>query len=62
MIFAAVVLAVQQSQRKAADLTEEKRQTGGNLLLNANSAELSEVVGSKRKEHRQNNFRTGDYC
>src|SRR5580704_17911670 len=34
---------------KAADLTEEARQTGGDLLLNANPAALSEVVGSNEK-------------
>jgi hypothetical protein len=49
VIFAALVLAVQDSQPKATDLTKEARQTGGNLLLNANSAELSEVVGSNGK-------------
>ena len=49
VIFAALVLALQERHPKAADLTKEARQTGGNLLLNANSAELSKVVGSNGK-------------
>jgi hypothetical protein len=36
VIFAALVLALQERHPKAADLTKEARQTGGNLLLNAN--------------------------
>ena len=51
MVFAALVFAVlvQERHPKAADLTEEARQTGGDLLLNANPAALSEVVGSNEK-------------
>ena len=51
MVFAALVFAVlvQEPHPKAADLTEEARQTGGNLLLNSNPASLSEVVGSNEK-------------
>jgi hypothetical protein len=51
MVFAALVLAVlvQERHPKADDLTEEARQVGGDLLLNANPAALSEVVGSNGK-------------
>ena len=51
MVFAALVFAVlvQEPHPNAAGLTEEARQTGGNLLLNSNPAALSEVVGSNEK-------------
>jgi hypothetical protein len=54
VIFAALVLAVQELRPRADDLTEEATQTRGDLLLNANllnanPAALSEVVGSNGK-------------
>ena len=49
MVFAALVFAVlvQEPPPKAVDLTEEARQTGGDLLVNATS--LSKVVGLNGK-------------
>ena len=49
VIFAALVLAVQERHPMAANLGEEARQTSGELLLNASPAALSEVVGSSGK-------------
>ena len=49
VIFAALVLALLECHPKADDLTKEARQTTGDLLLNANPAALSEVVGSNEK-------------
>jgi hypothetical protein len=49
VIFAALVLAVQERHPMAANRGEEARQTSGELLLNASPAALSEVVGSNVK-------------
>ena len=49
VIFAALVLAVQERHQKAVDRTEEARQTRGYLLPNANPATLSKDVGSNEK-------------
>ena len=49
VIFAALVLAVQERHPMAANLGEEARQTSGEFLLNASPAALSEVVGSSGK-------------
>jgi hypothetical protein len=49
VIFAALVLAVQERHPMAANLGEEARQTSGELLQNASRAALSEVVGSSGK-------------
>ena len=49
VIFAALVLALLECQPKADDLTKEARQTSGSLLLNANPATPSNVVGSIEK-------------
>jgi cytoskeletal protein RodZ len=49
LIFAALVLAVQERHPMAANLAEEARQTSGELLPNASTAALSEVVGSSGK-------------
>ena len=49
VIFAALALVFQECHSEAADLTKEARQTGGNLVQNANPAALSDVVGSNGK-------------
>ena len=49
VIFAALVLAVQERHPKSAVRTDEASQTGGDLLLNANPAALSKVVGLNGK-------------
>ena len=51
MVFAALVFAVlvQERHPKAVDLTEGARQARGDLLLNANFATLSKVVGLNGK-------------
>jgi hypothetical protein len=49
VIFAALVLAVQERHPMAANLAEEARQTSGELLPNASPAVLSEVVVSSGK-------------
>ena len=49
VIFAALVLAVQERHPMAPNVGEEARQTSGELLLNASPAALSEVVGSSGK-------------
>jgi hypothetical protein len=46
VIFAAVMLALQERHAKADNLTEEARQTTGDPLLNANPAAISDIVGS----------------
>ena len=59
VIFAALVLALLECHPKADDLAKEASQTSGSLLLNANPTTPSNVMGSDRKEHRRNSFRTG---
>ena len=49
VIFAAVMVTLQERHAKADDLTKEERQTTGDLLLNANPAAISDVVGSNKK-------------
>ena len=49
VIFAALVLAVQERHPKADDRTEEATQTRGDLLLNSDPAPLPEIVGSNGK-------------
>jgi hypothetical protein len=46
VVFATLVLAVQERQPKATDLTEQ-RQAEGDLLLNPNPATLFKDVGLK---------------
>ena len=48
-IFAALVLALLECHPKADDLAKEARQTTGRLLLDANPAMPSNVMGSDRK-------------
>ena len=45
LIFAALVLAVQELHPKAAVVKDEATRTGGDLSLNANPAALSKIVG-----------------
>jgi hypothetical protein len=51
VVFAVLVLAVliQEHHPKAADLTQDARQSGGDLLLNADPATLSKFVGLYEK-------------
>ena len=49
VIFAAVMLALQERHAKADNLTEEARQTTRDIALNANPAAISDVVGSNEK-------------
>ena len=49
VIFAAVMVALQERHAKTDDLTKEERQTTGDLSLNANPAATSDVVGSNEK-------------
>jgi hypothetical protein len=49
VIFAAVMVALQERHAKADDLTKEERQTTGDPLVNANPAAISDIVGSNEK-------------
>ena len=49
VIFAGLVLAAQDLHPKAAVVTDEATQTGGDLSLNANPAALSEIAGFDAK-------------
>jgi hypothetical protein len=49
VIFAAVMLALQERHAKADNLTKAERQTTGGLLLNANPAAISDIVGSNKE-------------
>jgi hypothetical protein len=49
VVFAAVMVALQEHHAKAEDLTKEARQTAGDLLLNTNPAAISDIVGSNEK-------------
>jgi hypothetical protein len=51
VVFAALMVALQEPHRKADDLTEGPRQIRGDLLLNADSAAPSNVVGSNGKSN-----------
>ena len=49
VIFAAVMVALQERHAKADDLTKEERQTTGDPLVNANPATISDIVGSNEE-------------
>jgi hypothetical protein len=49
VIFAALMVALQERHATADDLTKEERQTTGDLLLNANPPAISDVAGSNEK-------------
>jgi hypothetical protein len=49
VIFAAVMVALQERHAKADDLTKEERQTTGDPLVNANPPAISDIVGSNEK-------------
>ena len=49
VIFAAVMVALQERHAKADDLTKEERQTTGDPLVNANPAAISDSLGSNEK-------------
>jgi hypothetical protein len=49
VIFAAVMVALQERHAKADDLTKEERQTTGDPLVNTNPAAISDIVGSNEK-------------
>jgi len=49
VIFAALVLAVQEHHPLPAEVTEKAMQTSGEVLPNANPVELSEVDGLSGK-------------
>jgi hypothetical protein len=51
VVFAALMVALQEPHRKADDLAEEPRQIRGDVLLNADSAAPSNVVGSNGKSN-----------
>ena len=49
VIFAAVMVALQERHAKADDITKEERQTTGDPLVNANPPAISDIVGSNEK-------------
>lgn len=49
VIFAAVMVALQERHAKADHFTKEERQSTGDLLLDANPAAISDVVDSNEK-------------
>jgi hypothetical protein len=59
VIFAALVLAVQEHHLRPAEVAEKAMQASREVLPNANPVELLKSR-FERKEHRQNIFRAGD--
>src|ERR1700730_7399449 len=49
VVFAALMVALQERHAQADDITQEARQTTGYLLANANAAAISKAVGSDEK-------------